>query len=208
MDVLVIDDASTDHTPSLLSIEQGWLRSERIERDGGYQWNPAPVFALGHRLARGDVHLEQGGEVVHVTNCGHILSHACRPGLMAFATVYAGSEEELRLVEAAADRGDLPFGPDLIVPPDAPLEMDGGKAPIPRVPVGSREIALYCGRSRPVPFMFLGAIHREDWESLGGYDATIPMGADQDLAIRFRARGGTCVWISNAIAFHLAHGKS
>jgi GT2 family glycosyltransferase len=78
------------------------------------------------------------------------------------------------------------------------------------VPVGrnGRRMELYCGRLRPVPFLFLGAIHRRDWEALGGYDENLPARNDEDFANRLKARGVRFHFVAKAVAVHLKHGKS
>jgi len=202
VDVLVVDDASTEETAAMLRDFAKLARVRRIERAGGYRRNPGPVINVGHLLSETDIVLEQCGEMCHLTDCVSPLIDACRPGVVALARVHHGSLAQMRAVEKdmRLDRYEFPpnFEPETIV-------TDGGKQP--GVKVGSSQTLLYCGRERPVPFLFLGAIHQTDFKMVGGYDEKRPDRADEDLADRLLARGTRFIFVGKAVAFHLQHVK-
>ena len=87
------------------------------------------------------------------------------------------------------------------------FDLDFGTSVNRRQRIGAVDVEVFCGAARPTPFMFLGALHRDDWQHLGGYDEACPHPHDWDLARRFIATGGTFRWIGRALAFHLRHGK-
>lgn len=206
VEVLVIDDGSDDETPHLLEEAKGWLsglRVHRIARPGGWRLNPSATFNVGHRMAKGEIVLEQGGEVCHLTDCVTPLVEACRPGRMALARVYNGTPEEMRGLQARIDTGDYPFPEDF--EPER-CETRGELIKGPRL--GEDKLLLYCGLERPAPFMFLGALHQDAFNAVGGYDEHLSRGNDEDLANRLQARGVKFCFVGKAVAFHLKHGKS
>lgn len=216
IETLVVDDASNDETPAFLR-EQA-CRVYRIERAGGYRRNPSEVFNIGHGMARGEVVIEQGGEVAHVNDCAAPLLAACRPGVVALATCYNGSPEELARFQEDYRAGRIGFEADVELGP--PLETNGAKLRVPRLsppdgPMGHTRLRyeLFCGRGRPVPFLFCGAIHREDFKAVGGYNPAsvghdgLPGRNDQDLAERLLTLGVRFRFVGAALAFHLRHGK-
>jgi glycosyltransferase involved in cell wall biosynthesis len=203
VDIIVIDDASTDNTPEILRQHKDILDVSRIERKGGYRRNPGFVLNAGHTLARTNIVIEQGGEVCHLTDCVAPLISACRPGIVALATVYNGTAEEMRLLEKDIKEGRYEFTKDAI--PET-IRTSGNRWVVPRV--GPHQIQLYCGQERPAPFLFLGAIHREDFEAIQGYDEKRANGNDEDLANRLLWKGVRFCFVGKAVAFHLKHGKS
>jgi len=46
------------------------------------------------------------------------------------------------------------------------------------------------------------SIAREDFQAIGGFDSAIVSGEDQDFALRHRSRGGTIVFLPDAVAIH------
>jgi hypothetical protein len=203
LDVVVIDDGSTDGTKHLLRQWPG-IRVLSMDRIGGYRKNPSPVWNLGHRSVETDVVIEQGGEVAHLTNCIDPLLETCRPGIVSLARVYHGEVEDLRRVDRHFSDPGAAWPADVLVEGKG-MRTNAGTWPAARVTPG---VDLFCGSERPVPFMFLGAIHREDFEAVGGYDESRPDRNDEDLANRLIARGVNFFFSGRAIAFHLRHGKS
>lgn len=206
VEVLVIDDASTDETPELLEEAKSWLpglRIHRITRPGGWRLNPSATFNVGHRMAEGDIVIEQGGEVCHLTDCVTPLLRICRPGIVALARVHNGDPSEMQALETDIQKGIYDFPADLT--PET-VETNGSSWRVPRI--GPHKVQLYCGSERPVPFLFLGAIHREDFRAIGGYDENRANRNDEDLANRLLVKGVHFCFVGRAVAFHLKHGKS
>lgn len=201
-EILVVDDASIDETPEILRSYNSFVRVERIERKGGYRRNPGRVLNLGHFLVRSDVVIEQGGEMCHLTDCVSPLLDHCRPGIVALARVYGGDPNQMALLSKDIEIGQHKF------PQDAEIEIKNTRGDDLVAPRLEHEIQLYCGVERPVPFLFLGAIHKRDFDSVGGYDENRLNRADEDLANRLLAKGVKFRFVGKAVAFHLKHGKS
>jgi hypothetical protein len=88
------------------------------------------------------------------------------------------------------------------------VNCDWSKGIAPRV--GRHRIRLYCGLERLAPLLFLGAIHKTDWDEVGGYDENLGpkfRNNDGDLAARLMTRGVLFKFLGNAIAFHQEHPK-
>lgn len=198
-EIVVVDDGSTDDTFAVL--ETHGLNALTVQRDGGYRKNPSAVLNIGHRECSGDIVIEQGGEICHLTDCVTPLTAICRPGVVALARVYHGTPEELQELRSIIETSFFPFPPDYT--PERVL-TNADHLPVNRFQ-GTR---LYCGLERPVPFLFCGAIHRDDFDAVGGYDETIPCNNDGDLARRLVARGVRFTFSGQAIAFHLEHPKT
>jgi hypothetical protein len=140
-------------------------------------------------------------EVCHLVDCVTPLLDLCRPGTVALARVYNGKIDDCR---RAADRFKIRTISECDFIPES-VRTDGDRFPVPKVEGG---FELYCGIERAVPFLFLGAIHKEDFDAVGGYNEKIPGRNDEDLANRLLARGTRFAFSGSAIAFHLLHGKS
>jgi GT2 family glycosyltransferase len=201
--MLIIDDGSKDNTRDIVKRFGPEFEYCRIERDGGFRHNPAVVLNIGHKSIDMDITIEQGGEVCHLTDCVTPLVEACRPGIMALATVFNGTPEEMRLLKADIDEGNYQFAPDIIV---SHPRTNGDTWAVPKLT--RHNIQLYCGFERQAPFMFCGAIHKEDFEKVGGYDETLKSNNDGDLADRLITKGVKFCFVGRAVAFHLQHGKS
>jgi glycosyltransferase involved in cell wall biosynthesis len=200
---LVVDDGSVDDTMRVLDAFADIVTVHRIARGGGYRNNPGSVLNAGHRLLDAAVTIEQGGEVAHLTDCVGPLAAACCPGTVALATVYNGTPGEMVRAAGAIAAGGFEFSEDVVT---TNPQTDGDRWPVPRV--GPLDLALYCGAMRAVPFLFLGAIHRDDFEAVSGYDEERPGRNDEDLANRLIARGVRFVHVGRAVAFHLIHRKA
>lgn len=207
VEVLVVDDDSTDETEKVFTEWSGKIRSFRIRRARmkGYRRNPSPVLNIGHAMARADVVIEQNPEVCHLTNCAEPLIEACRPGIVALARVHNGTREEMGKVMIDLAEGRYEF-PEDVEPDPKTLVTNGDKHRVPRVGVSGTQI--YCGSERLAPFLFLGAIHRDDFERVGGYNESLSSRNDENLANRLIASGIRFRFLGNAVAFHLSHGKS
>lgn len=202
--ITVVDDASQDGTAKALrDFSKLHLQIHRIERPGGYRQNPGRVLNVGHLIAGSDIVIEQGGEMCHLTDCVTPLLKICRPGIVALARVHHGTVAEMKLLEKDIGDGKYIFPEN--VEPEA-VRTTGERWAVPRI--GSHQIYLYTGMERPAPFLFLGAIHRKDFESVGGYDEKRSNKNDEDLANRLLAKGVKFCFVGNAVAFHLKHGKS
>jgi glycosyltransferase involved in cell wall biosynthesis len=199
VEILVVDDGSTDETPDVLAAYGDALRVHRVERTGGYRRNPSHVLNLGHKLAKADVVIEQGGEVCHLNDCVAPLLAACEPGRIALARVYDGPPKAIpSLIEHYARN---PY------PADFELDKPRTEAYTWKVPL-VHGVKLFCGTERPAPFVFLGAVHRQDFEAVGGYNLRIKDNNDGDFAARQLRRGTRFRFVGNALALHLSHGKS
>ena len=200
---LVVDDGSTDETPDLLKEFGSLIEVHRIEREGGYRKNPSAVLNLGHRLADSDIVIEQGAEVVHLTDCITPLVEACRPGVIALARVFNGDVARME-AERYFIKGDCYHFPDDVMPDRVQTNGDLHQVPESGMPPAQ----IYCGAERQAPFQFLGATHRHDFDAIGGYDEQRSRRNDEDYANRMQARGVRFNFLGRAIGFHLRHGKS
>lgn len=203
VEVVVVDDASTEETAEVLREYGKLVCTHRIERPGGYRRNPSSVFNVGHLLAKTDIVIEQGGEVCHLTDGVNPLLEVCRPGIVALARVYHGTVAEMKLLEKDIGDGKYIF-PENVEP--KAVRTTGEHWAVPRI--GSHQIYLYTGKERPAPFLFLGAIHQNDFNAIGGYDENRSNKNDEDLANRLLAKGVKFCFVGKAVAFHLKHGKT
>jgi len=203
VEIVVVDDASTEETAEVLREYGKLVRAHRIERPDGYRRNPSAVFNVGHLLAKTDIVIEQGGEVCHLTDCVTPLVSRCRPGIVALARVHHGDEQQMQKVVREIEGGRYEF-PPTYEPESITTRGEYWKLAF----VGLSQTPLYCGRERPVPFLFLGAIHKIDFDAVGGYDEKRKNENDEDLANRLLAKGIRFAFLGNAVAFHLKHGKS
>lgn len=203
-EIIVVDDGSTDSTPTILAGYTDILTSLRISRQGAYRTNPSAVFNNGHAVAKNEIVIEQGGEVCHLTDCVTPLVEICRPGVVALARVHHGTPDEYHRLQGdiAADR--YPYWPANYTPEQ--LRTNGDTWVVPRMI--QNNVRIYCGLERPAPFLFCGAIHQQDFDAVGGYDASLPNRNDEDLANRLIARGVKFTFVGNAVAFHLEHPKT
>ena len=122
---------------------------------------------------------------------------------MALARVHNGDQASKGAVEREIAKGRYVFPKDVEI---AAPRTNGDLHRVPRV--GESQAELYCGAERLAPFLFLGAIHREDFDAVGGYDETRKDRNDEDLANRLIARGVRFRFVGQAVAFHLSHGKT
>ena len=202
LDIVLIDDGSVDETPQVIIKHGPLTRGFRINRTGGYRWNPGSVLNAAHKMTSANVVIEQGGEVCHLTDCVGPLVKTCRPGLVSLARVYNGPEEQMKRLKASLSLGNYHLPEDII--PDT-VVTEAGHWPAAIVEGG---LQLFCGLERQAPFLFLGAIHREDWNAVGGYDESLRDRNDTDLANRLTARGIKFAFLGKAVAWHLAHSKT
>jgi len=238
VDVTIVDDASSDGTVDMLRDPAYWpfdgerlgrpvltpkgrefyltgavfspdsrfaaFRVFRLQRpEGRYRRNPASVINFGHKQVQTDVTIEQCGEICHLTDCVEPLMEVCRPGRVALARVHHGTPEQMEVLQKKIKEGSYVFPGNF----ELCKHLDkGGAIKIPLL--GKERIALYCGLERPAPLIFLGAIHKKDFNAVGGYNEHITCSADDDLARRLQARGVRFRFVGRAVAFHLKHGKS
>ena len=202
-EIILIDDSSTDGTGELLAQNADWISTYRIDRNGEFRANPSAVWNYAHKLSRGEICIEQGGEVCHLTNCITLLVESCKPGVVVLARVHHGTPKEMKRLAQIMASGQYEFPEDFT---PAAIQFNADHIPVPYV--GAHQTRLYCGMERPVPFLFLGAIHRQDFERVGGYDVTIERNNDGDLARRLWATGVRFRFSGRAVVFHLEHGKS
>lgn len=205
LEIILVDDGSTDDTGSVIRSFSDLFAKIIVlpPRESGYSWNPGSVLNAGHRAATADVHLEQGGEVCHLTDCLAPLLAECRPGIVALTRCHHGTPEEKELVAADLRLGLYPF-PETVRPDRCLTEAGHWMAP----PVGRHLTALYTGAERLAPFLFLGAIQKADFDAVGGYDEARVDRNDTDLADRLQAHGVRFSFLGNAVAFHLRHAKA
>lgn len=207
VEVCVIDDSSSDDTQTVIREAREWghwvLRDCMYEREGGYLRNPSKVWNRGHAFANSPVVIEQGAEVVHLTDCVTPLLNLCRTGQVAIARCYNGTVRDMARLKATVDTNAFIFPPDVVarVP-----RTDGSRWKVPRDPQCG--VDVYTGSERQAPFMFLGAITQEDFHRVGKYDENRQTGNDQGLAETLIKHGIAFAFSGEAIAFHLKHGKT
>jgi GT2 family glycosyltransferase len=199
--IQIVDDSSTDNTKQVIENYGFSDRTHIIERNDGYKLNPSHTWNVGHSLCTSDVIVEQGGEVCHLNDCVTPLSESCVPGTVVLARVYAGPPSDMQRIKNMMEDGTYQY-PEDITAGDYITEAGTWRA------ARSYGIDLYCGKERQVPFLFLGAIHRLDFEKVGGYNESLRDRNDTDLANRLHAVGVKFKFLGNAIAFHLQHNKS
>jgi GT2 family glycosyltransferase len=201
--ILVWDDSSTDNTAEIVAQYNPQINYVKHAKSNAYAKNPGGIINEAHKLCTGSIIFEQGGEVCHVTDCITPLLEICKPGIVAMARVHNGDPQQLEVLKKAIADGRYEFPPDY-----APMSIrtNGHTWEVPRV--GPEGTPLYVGWERPAPFLFMGAIHADDFDRVGGYDAKLDFNADGDLAKRLWESGVRFVFSGKAIAFHQKHGKS
>jgi len=203
VEIILVDDASSDNTNAVLAENEGLLKVHRLERRGTYRKNPAFVLNHAHMLARHDIVIEQGGEVCHLTDCVTPLLELCRPGIVAMARVYNGTHLEMASIMNAINNDSYKYVDDYC--PET-VQTDGTHWKVKKDTQFG--VDIFCGKERPAPFIFCGAIHKQDFDLVGGYDENIPCNNDGDLAERLQNNGVKFVFSGKAIAFHLKHDKT
>lgn len=198
VEIIVVDDGSTDGTREHCLGLGDAIKYHRIERAGRYRKNPSDVLNFGHAMCQSDVVIEQGGEVVHVNDCVTPLVDACQHGRVALARVFNGTGADLPAVQMMES-----MTPD-VEPDPADVQVFAGRWKVPKV----GGVDLFCGLERQVPFLFLGAIHKMDFDEAGGYNPSVTDGNDTNLARSLLANGVRFRWLGSAVALHLSHGKS
>lgn len=205
VEIIVVDDGSIDGTLELLEDYRDLLTVHRTGRTGPWAKNASHVWNLGHRLASSPVVIEQGGEVVHLTDCVTPLVEACEPGRVAFARVFHGEPFQLNAIQRDIARK----GPEIVPDVEAfKVRTNWDIGPAPRV--GRQRVALYTGAERLAPLLFLGAIHQSDFAAAQGYDETPGPGGfnnDGEFADRLQANGVRFFFSGRALAFHQKHRK-
>ena len=205
LNIVVINDASTDNTAEILDPYIGSnFRVYRLMRSGKYQKNPGGVLNIGHTKINTELAIEQCGEVCHLTDCITPLIENSRPGRVCFAHVYAGAVDQMRLMQELIADNKYEYASDYVTK-DCP-QFPGMALRI--MQYARTGIKIYCGIERPAPLFFLGAIHEEDFQMVGGYNEDLAAGADDDFASRLHRHGFEFYFSGQAVAFHLKHGKT
>lgn len=200
IEIVVLDDGSTDDTPRVLKEYGRHISAHRLDRPGGWLLNPSLVWNHVHTLTDADIVIEQGGEICHLNDCVSPLLNHCRPGRVALARVHNGSVRAMTALRTTIALGHYKFPPDFI-PDTVPFCAD--RLPIPKM----NGADLFCGWERPIPFFFCAAISRQDFQTVGGYDEHLERNNDGDLARKLWAANVQFCFVGEAIAFHLEHPK-
>lgn len=193
-EVVVVDDGSDDGT---LDYMAGAVYENRAAAvgvpdlhflnlpDEGYSLNPARTYNLGIDFAEGDIILWSGGEVALPDPAtAQRLAHGLVPGVIHLARVY-------NLPEPSGGEA----GQDFVVG----STWETGLA--------RRAPSVYCGHERPVPFMFLAALYKDDYVRVGRYDETLRHNVDGEFARRAMQHGIRFLGRGDVVAYHLTHEK-
>jgi len=204
VEIVILDDGSTDQTPIILDRWFSHLGDnavlQRTSRAGSYLKNPGGIFNRARGFASGDVLIEQGGEVYHLNDCVTPIYETCKHGgAMAIARVYDGPTASIDILSEDL-KTKFPDHEELRPP------TDGGTQNPPMISDEYR-VRLFTGPERPMPFLFLGGMHKDDWERVDGYREDIAKNNDGDLAARLTDGKFRFVFLGNALAFHQEHPK-
>ena len=199
-EVVIVDDGSTDGTEEMIRRDFPTVIYHRL-MDTGYHKNPAESLNIATDASSQPVIIQQNAELMSVNHCFSLLLDALQPRRPTLARIFnvgLGQAEDVppwgtpeRATYAAARHGQTWY--DV-----APYDL------VQRQEVGSE---VYCGHERRRPLFFLGAMTRELWEEIGGYNEDIEKGTDQEFADRLRGAGVSCLGLGDAIGFHIQHGR-
>ena len=199
-EVVIVDDGSTDGTEEMIRRDFPTVIYHRL-MDTGYHKNPAESLNIATDASSQPVIIQQNAELMSVNHCFSLLLDALQPRRPTLARIFnvgLGQAEDVppwgtpeRATCAAARHGQTWY--DV-----APYDL------VQRQEVGSE---VYCGHERRRPLFFLGAMTRELWEEIGGYNEDIEKGTDQEFADRLRGAGVSCLGLGDAIGFHIQHGR-
>lgn len=186
LDVVVVDNASTDGTAALVAARYPGVGVLRSERNLGF----AGGAALGMANAPSDVVLLNNDATFAPDAVERLLAALHEPG-----AEHVGATTALVLL-----RGDDGAGPTLVNSTGNVLSRDGAG--------GDRDWLAPIGtQSRdPEVFGFNGgacALRRESLDEVGGFDPWLFLYyEDTDLSWRMRARGWTVRYVESAVAVH------
>lgn len=247
IEILAMDDHSTDGSYELmekLATDLGWKRGpgERfrlfrsVRKTAQYDFTQSEVTNALVNFARGKYIILESSEVGHADDgLVDTLVKYCGPKQVSFATVYDTPGELIKRLELPGRKYQPPYLHDTPVhnPPEAVIfdadscrEMMHG-FPLPRIILGDGESLIfreYCGPRRPVSLFFCGAILKDDWLALGGYDNAIPSDLfyqpDHVIHATLREKGTDILFwkkmcaagfrfvFTSKVAVHITHGKS
>jgi len=213
-EICIVNDGSDDGSEQWIRKQQQsspLIRATHFS-DTGYSRYPLRAFNTCMALPWSTVIIQQSPEVAHLSRdlVGQLIGPIDRDEAdIVFARVLNMSFEEVRfLVNAAGWQRDVLVqkyhGEDWGKETAKTLQHELPKC---------EGWPVYTGHERPLPFFFCGAIRKDLWEALGGYDTkmdnTHDRGADAAFAEKMiQTPSVRILGLGKAVAAHIKHSRT
>jgi len=213
-EICIVNDGSDDGSEQWIRNKQftGSLVRAKHFDDTGYKRYPLRAFNECMKMPRSTMIVQQSPEVAHLSRdlVGQLIGPIDRDEAdVVFARVLNMSFEEVRfLVNAVGWQRDVLvqryWGEDWTGADAKTLQHQ-----LPKCCTWD----VYTGHERPLPFFFCGAIRKDLWDHLGGYDTnmdnTHDRGADAAFAERLIQESSVRILgLGKAIAAHIRHQRT
>ena len=213
-EICIVNDGSTVEDEQWLrdKVASGPLVRARHFSDTGYKRYPLRAYNECMAMGRGPILIQQSPEVAHLSRdlIGQLAGPLHRDEAdVVFARVLNMSFEEVRWI--AAESG---WQRDVLVQKyyGEPWTTKDAKTLQHDLPK-CQGWPVYTGHERPLPFFFCGAIRKDLWERLGGYNTemenTFDRGADAAFAEQLidPANELRILGLGQGIAAHIKHSR-